>query len=92
MINTNNHNQAVASLVLGIIAAASCFFGLGAIIGLICGIIGIVMANKAKNAGNTEGIRKAGFICSIVGTAIAGVALLIAIATIGLIGSMAMYY
>ena len=45
-----------------------------------------------QNAGNTEGIRKAGFICSIVGTAIAGVALLIAIATIGLIGSMAMYY
>ncbi len=92
MINTNNHNQAVASLVLGIVAAASCFFGLGAIIGLICGIVGIVMANKAKNAGNTEGIRKAGFICSIVGTSIAGVTLLIAIATIGLIGSMAMYY
>ena len=35
MVNTNNHNQAVAALVLGIIAAASCFFGIGAIIGLI---------------------------------------------------------
>ena len=50
------------------------------------------MANKAKTAGNTEDIRKAGFICSIVGTAIAGVALLIAITTIGIIGSMAAYY
>ena len=92
MVTTNNHNQAVAALVLGIIAAASCFFGIGAIIGLVCGIIGIIMSNKAKEAGNTEGIRKAGFICSIVGTAIAGVALLIAIATIGLIGSMVAYY
>ena len=66
MINTNNHNQAVASLVLGIVAAASCFFGLGAIIGLICGIIGIVMANKAKNAGNTEGIRNVFYCVQIV--------------------------
>lgn len=91
MVNTNNHNQAVAALVLGIIAAASCFFGMGAIVGLVCGIIGIVMSNKAKEAGNNEGIRKAGFVCSIVGTAIAGIALIIVISTVGFISSMAMY-
>lgn len=91
MVNTNNHNQAVAALVLGIIAAASCFFGVGAIVGLVCGIIGIIMSNKAKEAGNTEGIRKAGFICSIVGTVIAGITVIIAIAAFGLISSIAMY-
>lgn len=85
-INTSNHGQALAALILGIVAAASCFFGMGAVVGLVCGIIGIVMANKAKAAGNTEGIRKAGFICSVVGTVIAGLAFIIAIATVGFLG------
>lgn len=44
------------------------------------------MSNKAKAAGNNEGIRKAGFICSIVGTVIAGLAFIIAIAAVGIMG------
>lgn len=91
MVNTNNHGQAIAALVLGIIAAASCFFGVGAIVGLVCGIVGIVMANKAKTAGNTEGICKAGMICSIVGTSIAGIAFVIAIAAVGILSAAMMY-
>lgn len=90
-INNANHGQAVAALVLGIVAAASCFFGIGAVVGLICGIIGIVMSNKAKAAGNNEGIRKAGFICSVVGTAIAGIGFIIAIAAIGIFSAAMMY-
>lgn len=85
-INNSNHGQALAALILGIVAAASCFFGMGAVVGLVCGIIGIVMANKAKAAGNTEGICKAGFICSIIGTVIAGLAFIIAIAAVGILG------
>lgn len=91
MVNMNNHGQAVAALVLGIIAAASCFFGVGAIVGLVCGIVGIVMANKAKAAGNTEGICKAGMICSIVGTSIAGIAFVISIAAVGILSAAMMY-
>ena len=44
-INTSNHGQALAALILGIVAAASCFFGIGAVVGLVCGIIGIVMSS-----------------------------------------------
>ena len=91
MSNTTNHNQAVASLVLGIIAIASCFFGLGAFVGVVCGIIGIVMANKAKSAGNTEGVCKAGFVCSIVGTAVSGVVLVVALMAFGTLATLAAY-
>ena len=91
MPNTTNHNQAVASLVLGIIAIASCFFGLGAFVGVVCGIIGIVMANKAKSAGNTEGVCKGGFVCSIVGTAVSGVVLIVALMALGTLATLAAY-
>ncbi len=84
-INTNEHGKAVAALVLGIIACASVLTGVGAIVGVILGIIGIVLARKAKNAGNTEGICKAGFILSIIGLCVSGVGLIM---TLGLIGAM----
>ena len=60
-MDSNTHNKAVATFVLGIIAAVFAFFGWGAFIGLACGIVGIVLAKKAKEAGNTEGILQAGF-------------------------------
>ena len=84
-INTSEHGKAVAALVLGIIACASVLTGVGAIVGVILGIIGIVLAKKAKNAGNTEGICKAGFILSIIGLCVSGVCLIM---TLGLIGAM----
>ena len=84
-INTSEHGKAVAALVLGIIACASVLTGVGAIVGVILGIIGIILAKKAKNAGNTEGICKAGFILSIIGLCVSGVGLIM---TLGLIGAM----
>lgn len=73
-MNQNEHGKAVAALVVGIIAVVSCFLYYGALIGIVCGIVGIVLAVKAAQAGNTEGIRKAGFILSIVGLAISAIA------------------
>ena len=87
-MDSNTHNKAVATFVLGIIAAVFAFFGWGAFIGLACGIVGIVLAKKAKEAGNTEGILQAGFICSIVGTAISGVSVLIIVFFGSLFASM----
>lgn len=84
-INTSEHGKAVAALVLGIIACASVLTGVGAIVGVILGIIGIILAKKAKSAGNTEGICKAGFILSIIGLCVSGVGLIM---TLGLIGAM----
>ena len=76
------HTKAVLSLVLGIIGvviywpsyllfdalfdiSALNIFG-GAIIGIVLGIVGLVLASEAKKAGNREGIRTAGFVLSLI--------------------------
>lgn len=72
--------NAVATLVLGILAViTSCYF-----IGVIFGIIGLVLGNKGKQTYKANpsayagyGMLNAGFICSIIGTAIGGLMFLI---------------
>ena len=64
-----NENYGVASFVLGLIAIILNWFPL---VGLICGIIGIILAGKQKTLGNT-GLAKAGFVLSIIGTVFASV-------------------
>lgn len=44
------HGKAVASLVLGICAIVCWFFGVGALVGIILGIIGLVLAGQAKKS------------------------------------------
>ena len=76
------HTKAVLSLVLGIVGvviywpSALLFDALfdnsrvtpfgGAIIGIVLGIVGLVLASMAKKAGNREGIRTAGFVLSLI--------------------------
>ena len=82
------HGKAVASLVLGICAIVCWFFGVGALVGIILGIIGLVLAGQAKKAGNTEGIRTGGFVCSLIGLIGSGIAVIIAISALALAGSI----
>ena len=63
--------------------------GVGALVGIILGIIGLVLAGQAKKAGNTEGIRTGGFVCSLIGLIGSGIAVIIAISALALVGSMA---
>jgi hypothetical protein len=58
---------ATASLVLGIVSIVCWFFGYGAVIGLITGIIGLVCSSNAKKAGFSGGIQTGGFVCSLIG-------------------------
>ena len=64
------HGKAVASLVLGIAGLVCCS---------VCGLIGLILAISAKNEGNDEGIRKAGFILGIIGCALWAVGIVVAI-------------
>lgn len=64
--NTSGHGKAVASLVLGIIGVVFWFLGTASILSIILGIIGIVLASSAKKDGNTEGLRTAGFVLSLI--------------------------
>lgn len=66
------HGKAVASLVLGIIGLACCG---------ICGLIGLILAVQAKNEGNNEGIRTAGFILGIIAVVLWAIGIFVSIAT-----------
>ena len=78
---------AIASLVLGIISVVTWFLGIGAIIGLITGIIGLICASSAKKAGFMGGIRTGGFVCSIIGVIGSAIVLVACVACVGVLGS-----
>ncbi len=68
----------IASLVLGIISIVTCCSGYGALVGIPCGIVGIVLANSyKKEVDENNGLCTAGSICSKVGLSIVGVYILI---------------
>lgn len=69
--NANNteapeHGKAIASMVLGIVGVVLWFFGYSSIVSIVLGIIGLILSSNAKKAGNTEGIRTAGFVLSLI--------------------------
>lgn len=76
----------IAALVLGILSIVSVFTGIGALLGVIFGIVGIVLGNKALKIGD-DGKAKAGKICSIVGLCASGLVILYTIFVVGLIGA-----
>lgn len=88
MSQDNGKSLATASMVLGIVGLVFTFF-INGLIGLILGIIGLVLAGKAKQQGFEGSMRTAGFIMSLI-SVIAGVLMFIlalaCVATIGVIG------
>lgn len=66
------HNKAVASLVLGIVGLCCCG---------VCSIIALVLAIKAKNEGNNESIRTAGFVLGVIGVVICVVGFIVSMVT-----------
>ena len=66
-------SKATTSMVLGIISVSiSWMFFLGAV-SVALGIIGLIMASKAKKLGFEGSTRTAGFILSIIGISIEGI-------------------
>ena len=59
-------NEAVISLVLGIIAVILWFFGYSSIISIMLAIVGLVYASKSKQLGYNGPMRTAGFVLSLV--------------------------
>lgn len=98
MEKKTNAPYAVASMVLGIVSIVfGCFF-----VGLICGIIGLVLACKGQAVYNADpekydggGMLKAGKVCSIIGIALSALFIIYSIvmmlalgSTIGTLGAM----
>ena len=83
---------ATGSLVCGIIAVVCWFFGYTTIISLILGIIGLVMASKAKREGYTGGTRTAGFVLSLIGVIVGAIVLVACVVLAGVIVGAGMLY
>ena len=67
-----SHNKAVASLVLGIVGLCCCG---------VCSIVALVLAITAKNEGNNESIRTAGFVLGVIGVVLWVVGLVVSMVT-----------
>lgn len=80
---------AIASLVLGIIAVVFWFFGWGALVSVICGIIGLILASVSKKAGFEGGIRTGGFVLSLIGLIGGAIVFVACVACAGVVGGTA---
>ena len=80
------HGKAVAALVLGIVSLVVPYLNLAT------SIVGICLAASAKKAGNTEGIRKAGMILSIIGLCWAAGIIIFGIAAAGTMTCLSLSY
>ena len=85
--NIPGKGAATASLVLGIISVVLWFFGYSALVSVILGIVGLILAGNAKKAGFNGGIRTAGFVLSLIGLFGGAIFFVACVACVGAIGA-----
>ena len=85
--NIPGKGAATASLVLGIISVVLWFFGYSALVSVILGIVGLILAGYAKKAGFNGGIRTAGFVLSLIGLIGGAIFFVACVACVGAIGA-----
>lgn len=85
--NIPGKGAASASLVLGIISVVLWFFGYSALVSVILGIVGLILAGNAKKAGFNGGIRTAGFVLSLIGLIGGAIFFVACVACVGAIGA-----
>ncbi len=81
------NGKAIASLVLGIVAVVCVFFGYGALLGIVLGIVGLILGISAKKE-NPSGMATAGVVLSIIAIAICAVGFIACVACVGILGNM----
>lgn len=84
-MESGKNTLSIVALVLGIVGIALDFYNIFA--GVIAGIIGIVIAVKARNTEDAKGLATGGFVCSIVAVALGGVMLICTVCAIGLLAT-----
>lgn len=82
---------ATVSMVLGIISVVLWFFGYSALVSVILGIVGLILAGNAKKAGFVGGIQTAGFVLSLIGLIGGAIFFVACIACVGAIGAAGTY-
>ncbi len=80
--------MAVVALVFGIISIVLSFCGYGSFVGLVLGIVGIILAAKARKA-EPSGVATAGLVLCIIGTVLSGILAVACVICAGCIGAAA---
>ena len=78
---------ATASLVLGIMSVVLWFFGYSALVSVILGIVGLILAGNAKKAGFVGGMQTAGFVLSLIGLIGGAIFFVACVACVGAVGA-----
>lgn len=84
-------NDAVVSLVLGILSVVLWFFGYSSFLSIVLGVLGLVYASKSKRLGFNGGIRTAGFVLSLIGVIGGAFVFIACIACVGAIGALSAF-
>ena len=82
---------AIASLVCGIVSIVFWWFGVTAIVSVILGIVGLVLAANSKKAGFHGGLQTAGFVLSIIGLVLGAIIFVSCVACAGAVGCAGMF-
>jgi len=85
-MENQKNGKAIASLVLGIISLVCVFFGYGALLGIILGIVGIVLGSMAKKE-TPSGMATAGIVMSIIAIVLCAITFLACVACVGALAS-----
>lgn len=86
MEEKKTNGKAVASLVLGILSLICIFFGYGALLGIILGIIGLVLGVSANKQEKT-GMGTAGVVMSAIGLGLCALTFIACVACVGCLGA-----
>lgn len=81
MAEENGRNMAIACMVLGIAGLVFTLL-INTLLGVIMGIVGLVLAGKARRLGFVGGMRTAGFVMSLISVILGGVLLVLALAAV----------
>ncbi len=81
--NIPGRNEAIASMVLGIVSVVFMFFGWSALISVILAVIGLILSGNSKKKGYEGTMLTAGFILCLIGV-IGGALIFVACVSCGI--------
>ncbi len=86
-MENQKNGKAIASLVLGIISVVFIFFGYGALVGIVTGIIGLVLGIQAKKE-QPCGMATAGIVLSVIAIVACAISFVACVICIGAIAAL----
>ena len=83
--------KAIASLVLGIVALVTVFFGYGALLGLVLSIVGLILGINSRKS-TPSGMATAGVVLNIIALVLCALTFIACVACVGALASIGASY